>query len=245
MEIPLTARRLSFLLLLALPLALMACGDDSHEEPEHDDATAEPAFPQSFESETGLTVLYPEDWRVRETEQGVMLANDDLVMSTLLDDDAAELPAGGVALTILTPLTEASYPGLVELAPPALVEEIAVTLADALGGAVELGEVEETTVGDHPAARVGVARPDRLSEGYLIGFKPQSDQAILALVQAREGALADVEATLSTILQNVRYEPPQAAGPTPTQPSVVAPPTTTPEGATAPPAATPTAEGGS
>jgi len=83
-----------------------------------------------------------------------------------------------------------------------------------------------------PAARASVKQPGQLLEGYLIGFKPQPDAAILALVQARDGTLVGEETTITQILANIAYQPPQATTPTP--PSVVGPPTTTPSPAPGP-----------
>ncbi len=180
-----------FVLLLVVPLALAACGWDEEKAAD---------LTETFQSESGLSIQYPNGWVAKDSPQGVLLANSEELASLL--ESAPNLlqpPEGSVSMLFVNPDDMA-----------ALAEEgqtpkdIAEQFADFND---ETGDVKDKKIGENDGATVSIKSSKNKNEGFLAVWQ-DGDTMYIAVVMTREGELGKYEDTTLKILESVSYSAP-------------------------------------
>lgn len=188
------SKKLSLLLivLLIVPLAIGACGDDDKKD---DNKAAD--LKQELTATSGLTVKYPDGWAARESDMGIEIANK----AEYLDSDVEEVPEGAAVLMIMAPFNPADM-GMGDMA----LKDLVGMMSEDEGS--DVSEPKDTKVGGKDAARVDIKEPDSKTEGFFVAYKIDDTNVVIAMGAAREGQLDKQEATLFKILESLTYTAP-------------------------------------
>ncbi len=196
------SRKLGLLLvvfLVIVPLVMTACGGDDKK----DNAKAAD-LKQEFTSTSGITVKYPDGWSAQDSDAGVAIANKPEYLNLTGN---AEIPSGGVTVLILA----AFDPSAMGLAADASVKDVVSTIAPSMAGqssGMKVGDVKDLKVGGKDAARVDVSDSATKSEGFLIGYKVDDKNIVLAIVGTHQGELNKYEATALKMIESITYTAP-------------------------------------
>jgi hypothetical protein len=181
---------------LLLMLTVAACGGDDDDN-DNGGGSADTDLSQSFDSSTGLSVKYPDDWVASDEEGMLQLASSDEVFT------ADTVEEGQMGILFFDP-TMVSMMGGGEDASPA---DILGNFSGMMGDEGEFGDVSETKFGDHDGARVNVS--DENTEGFMAAIQVTDDAITVVTVVTAKDDLDEHEATALDILATVSYTAPE------------------------------------
>jgi hypothetical protein len=193
------SKRVSLLLvvlLLLVPLIMTACGGDDDKDDKKVD------LKQTFESTSGITAKYPDGWAARDGDAGIEITNKAEYFDA---EDSDEVPADAVLVMVMPPFA----PTDAGLAEDASMTDLLGMFAASFGSeGAELGEVKETKVGGKDAARVSVKDSSIKSDGFVIAYKIDDTNIVIAVTVTRDGELDKFEDTTLKIIESMTYTAP-------------------------------------
>ncbi len=191
-------RSMLVVLVLVVVVALLAaCGGDDKKS-----SSSSVNLSQSFTSETGITVKYPDGWVAKDASGTVYVANSQAAMDAM---EAAEGggPAKGQSAIVLMAMPVDALGGM-------SVEDSFKAMVQSIGGEDEntkLGDVKEVKVNGQTAYRADLTSPD--GEGFYLGWE-NNGALIIAAGVAATGELKDMESTQLKVIDSVTYTAPAA-----------------------------------
>ncbi len=176
-----------FVLVLVVPLALTACGDEKKAEDLN----------QTFESTLGLTLKYPEGWVVKDVDGGILIANTAEMAAQMEADNEEPFPKGGFGLMIFDPsmLIGAGQ------SPRDVVDGFATAFADEN---TTVDDPKDVKVGNNQGAKVTFKSNVQKGEGFLIAWN-EDGTTYMVIALAYEGKLDEYDATAQKILESIDY----------------------------------------
>jgi hypothetical protein len=190
------------LIFMLLIFVLAACGGDDKDDKKDSTPTAEslPPFTETYTSETGITVQYPKGWISYATAGMNMIGNVDLPTPTSV------MTTGQAGLIVFDPM----WADLVSAGEDISTSELLTRFIPAMesqgtfggGGEVTSGDVTETTVGGHPAARI-YASTEKM-DGLVLAVD-MGEQTLLMMGGCAKDEISQFETVLLAIADTVTY----------------------------------------
>ncbi len=181
-------------LMLIVPMALAACGDDDKDEKKGDSKVE---LNQTFESVTGLTAKYPEGWVTQDTLMP-MIANSEAALN-------AEEIGEGMAAVMFMPVPSDQLMGM---SVKEAFEMMGGAMAGEIGEGGEASDVKEIKIAGKDGYRIDIK--DAQSEGFVVGFEGEGGALILGIGATGNGKLGDFESTMLAIIESATYTAPAA-----------------------------------
>lgn len=190
-------------LLLIVPLALVACGDDDGDK----DDNKKVELTETFESELGYTVKYPKGWSARDGDSGVEIVNQEN-FDTMDDESIEEVPEGAFALMIMDPIP-ADMMAMLGVAEDASMKDVLTTFGGMMASeGLSMGDVSEVKVGGKDAAKAPIT--EETGEGFMVGFKVDDTNLVFVVGAAHAGELDQFESVGLDIAGTISYTAPAA-----------------------------------
>lgn len=164
-------------------------------------AVAQEPLTEEYTSPSGLSLSYPAAWAVQADSGMLALTNDPAAF------DSDIITANAVGVVVIDPGTIAMVLGGAGAESPAdAAAAIAMLFSD---GDAQPGAVEETTIGDRPAARLTAAAEDGDIEVLVIDFGAAGYAAVITVLPP--GEANQFASTIDAIAASIAYTPPWQA----------------------------------
>lgn len=202
-------RYLLLVLVLIVPLALAACGGDDDDKDDNGGGNGDVELSQTFESETGATVNYPEGWVAMENGGQIVLANSQALMDKMQDStDIEAKPEKGEAGVVLSVMPLAAL-GLEEGAELDTIFDMMVQGMTSEGMEAE-GDAQSIKVGDSDAKRLDVKLTDEGGEGMVVFYINDAGALVMAILATADDERGTYDDLALKIAESVTWTAPAA-----------------------------------
>lgn len=202
-------RYLLLVLVLIVPLALAACGGDDDDKDDNGGGNGDVELSQTFESETGATVKYPEGWVAMEDGGQIVLANSQALMDKMQDStDIEAKPEKGEAGVVLSVMPLAAL-GLEEGAELDTIFDMMVQGMTSEGMEAE-GDAQSIKVGDSDAKRLDVKLTDEGGEGMVVFYINDAGALVMAILATADDERGTYDDLALKIAESVTWTAPAA-----------------------------------
>lgn len=195
------SKKLVILLLVVLALGLAACGGDDDKDDKKVD------LKQTFTSESGLTVKYPDGWIARDGESGVEIANSQKTIDAM-DSDTEEKMGADMAIAMVPPPTALADMMMEGKTIKEVAEQFKEIFAGDEGEDTSVSDVKEIKIGGKDAARLDITDSETESEGFYVFYMLDDANVMMVVGMAHQGDLGKYEDTLLKIIESVTYTAP-------------------------------------
>lgn len=202
-------RYLLLILVLIVPLALAACGGDDDDKDDNGGGNGEAALSQTFESETGATVKYPEGWVAADDFGQIVLANSQALMDKMTDSasDDAQIEKGEVAVVLgVMPLAAIGFEEGTELDS---VFDMMVQGMTSEGMEAE-GDAQSIKVGDYDAKRLDVKLTEEGGEGMVVFYINDAGALVMSILATADDERGTYDDLALKIAESVTWTAPAA-----------------------------------
>lgn len=199
-------RYLLFILVLMVPLVLAACGGDDDDKKD-DGGKVE--LNQTFTSDYGVTVKYPEGWTAADVSGQVMLANSAEVMESMQNEavSSAAPEKGQVGLVVMAlPLEQMGMPADTSIDT---IFEMMVSGMTGEGMTTD-GDTESVKVGDADARKLKVKDSESDADGTVLAFMDSDSAFVMVIALTASGERSQHDDVVMKIAESITWSAPAA-----------------------------------
>lgn len=203
-------RYLLLVLVLIVPLALTACGgDDDDDNGDGGSGNGAVELSQTFESETGATVKYPEGWVAMDDGGQIVLANSQALMDKMQDSASSEAkPEKGEAGVVLVVMSLADSGFESDTALDTVFDMMIQGMTNE--GMEAEGDAQSIKVGDYDAKRLDVKLTDEGGEGMVVLYINDAGALVTAILATADDERGTYDDLMLKIIETVTWTAPAA-----------------------------------
>jgi hypothetical protein len=205
-------RNLLFIFVLMMSLMLAACGGNASNNESSNSGAVE--LSESFTSESGVSVNYPEGWTAQDMDGQILVASSaealDNAIGTASEDpeenDPSQAPeAGEIVVGVMAfPLAEmgigddSSIGDIFDMMISGMIDE----------GMEAIGDPEEMTIGDFEARQLKFTSEDIGGAGFILSFVDENSTMVTLFGMTAAGEQDNFGDIVSRIAESVEYTAP-------------------------------------